>query len=172
MSNIEGIRDLPTLANVNKGELQPPADFDNKKFVGRWAKKGTGVEKSKREQPLGRGKVADGWTVYKNGRGQICQKTLSSGVYVFMVRPKGLQKAINASFGNVSKERVVGEHKGETVEGQPLAFTGMLTDAVLNKVPGFREDHEELHVPMNRIQEPEAASAARATTKPKKFSLK
>jgi len=172
VKNIAGIRDLEVTAAVNKGELEPPPGFEPHKFVGKWAKKGNGVQKAQQPQRLGNGQVADGWVVFKGKGGRICQKSLSSGVYVFMVRPKGLQKAVNAIHGNMSKERLIREHRGETIEGEAAQPFGMLTNEKLSRVfPS--EAPEELQIPLNQVEEPETASAAKASAKPKtKFSIK
>jgi hypothetical protein len=169
VKNVAGIRDLEVHANVNRGQLALPADFDTKKYVGRWAKKGVGTERSRNPQSLGNGQQADGWQVYKGRRNEICQKTLSDGVYVLMFRPKALQRAVNAILGNVSKARITKEHDGETIEGESTVPFGMLPESSLKKMFP-QESPEALPMQFNRIDEPDTASAAKATSK-KKFKL-
>ena len=135
---IEGLTQVTGPSKVNRGHLQLPDDFDETKFVGFWAKRGSIANKAKQDEILGgSGVKAQGWNVWKSARGQLCQRTLSSGVYVLMFRPKSLQQAVQKIYGNESRRRMLQEAMGETVAGEAVTDTVVLTDKVLSQIPGL-----------------------------------
>lgn len=165
---VEGISEIKGPRQVNKGHLAMPADFDGNRYVGNWAKQGSIANKAKQPETLGGSNLrADGWQTWKDTRGHVCKRSLSSGAYILLFRPKILQVAIQKIYGNESRSRMLQEANGETVGGQAVEDFGVLTEAALSSIPGLgREEREPLNVPFNQVQAPRAVSA-RASSRTK-----
>lgn len=140
----------------NAGYFNLPPEFDQKKFVSQWSKKGSEVEQAQQVQPImGTNYGADGWTVWKYPQGheqagRLKEVVLKSGTYVLMFRPRPLQEAVNAICGNVSKRHLLSEQRGETLAGKPIPDPGILTDEQIKRGTGLREFGEEtFQVQMN-----------------------
>lgn len=160
---IEGMREVKDYAKANGGLLTLPQQFDRKKFAAKWCKEGLEAESQQQEQPIGNKLLVMGWAIWKSA-GQVCRRILGNGRYILMCRPRFLQDAVNAECGNLSRERIIGEHKGanrDTPEGESLP-TGMLTTAQLNALEPNPEAAQELKLPFNKIP---AAPAAKSKTK-------
>ena len=150
--------------NQNPGEspdagiFNLPIGFDDKKWAAQWVED-SNVEFQQQRQPLiGTRYTADGWEIYRpDGEDSEPVRVKTGGkngkTYVLMVRPKALQKQVNAIYGNVSKDRISRETKGETVAGGPLQDPGMLTEQRLQEVQGGGLASESGDVTPNRIHE-------------------
>lgn len=170
---IEGLEAVTSPVNVNKGHLEMPVEFDQNRFVGAWFKRGPQANKMRQPEVLGGAQIkAAGWSVWKDSKGRTCQRSLSSGVYILMFRPKNLQQAIQKIYGNESRRRMVQEASGQTVAGDINQDSGILTNSVLSRMPGLERDEvEPLNIEFNQIgNEDDAATkvaTAVATTKGK-----
>lgn len=166
---IEGLTAIShgELARVNAGELHLPSSFDVRRFAVKWAKMGTGVERSRQEEILTPKLKAAGWTVWKDPKThRNCRKTLSTGVHLLLCRKKELQDTINAVYGNTSRERLMNEQQGITANGDVPHDPGVLTNQYLNQFPQFAgETSEGLPLKFNEIAIPEEAAAGRAASK-------
>lgn len=174
---IEGLSKATGPANSNRlrGRLDMPSDFDSKRYVGRWVKKGPDVTKAQEKQAIPGSKgslMAAGWAPWKHPvTKQNHTRTLSSGVYILMFRPLALQKIIQASNGNLSKERMMNEASGRTVAGQLSGDPGILPTDRLVPMLG-QEEGPPLYVPMNPVETDTTRAtalktASRGTTKSK-----
>lgn len=166
---IDGIRDNTEHAKANSGQLQLPPTFDKKKYAAKWVEEGVHVEQATQPQILTPSRVADGWQVWKHA-GKTCRRALGKARYVLMFRPKALQVAINAIFGNLSREKIVQEHSGQTrqkPEDENFSDAGMLSSAILDKIENPNGQVESLALQFNQIQPLSEASAARAKSKTK-----
>lgn len=152
---IEGLSQATGPQNMNRlrGRLDLPPEFDEKRHVANWVKKGPDVTKAQEKMliPGSRGTLsADGWAVWKHPKTkQNHTRTLGTGVYVLMFRPKALQTVIQRMAGNVSKDRMLNEANGKTIGGNQLQDSGILTSERLNPVLG--PESEPLEVPMNPV---------------------
>lgn len=163
---IEGMREVKDYAKANGGQLVLPPQFDRRKYAAKWAKEGLEAESAQQEQPIGNRILVSGWTIWKVA-GQVCRRVLGSGRFLLMCRPRLLQDAVNAECGNLSRERIIGEHKGanrDTPEGESLP-TGMLTSAQLNALEPNPEAAQELKMPFNKIPAAPSASTKSKTRK-------
>lgn len=144
---VEGISKLDTkdLARASLSELQIPEEFDQKKFAFKWCEEGPRVTQAQQQQFLIPGYAVDGWQVakYKKGdhAGDVVKNSLKSGkTLVLMLRPKILQEAVNAVYGNISKARSQAEQAGTTLtspDGTPIDQQGMLTN---RRLENFEHD--------------------------------
>lgn len=161
---ISGIQSLSGPADLNRlrGKLDLPKGFPILRYAGKWVKKGTGVDKARQPQILtGVGMVAEGWQPYKDSKKQLHVRTLDSGTYVLMIRPRAIQNAVNKLFGNVSKKRMAMEANGQTVAGEQNLDYGVLDTQKLNQIAAFRQDGmDETKVEMNKIDEAELKAAS------------
>lgn len=137
------------------GPLTLPASFDRKLYAAKWVKKGPAVAAAaEREWIPGTRLSADGWLVWKDGETPTTGKPytvhLSSGEHVLLFRLREIQDAVNAICGNIGKERLLQEKRGETTGGVPIADPGMLSDDRLTKVIG-KEELGDGEVTMNKI---------------------
>lgn len=155
---IEGMREVKDFAKANGGQLSLPKQFDRTKFAAKWAKEGLEAESQQQEQPVGNKIMVSGWAVWKHA-GKLCRRILGSGRYILMCRPRLLQNAVNAVCGNLSRERIIGEHKGTQRDGEneSLPANGMLTLEQLNRLEPNPAEAQELKLPFNLI--PAAPSA-------------
>lgn len=162
---IEGLSRSTEVSRQNKGQLNPPPEFDAVKFVGNWVKKGPQVVQKNQPQFLDGGYKADGWSVWKH-QGRICERALSNGIYVLMYRPRKLQEAIAAINGNISRAKIIREHRGDTVQGE-IPDQGMVSPSTVDLVETGRQGEEGLGYQFNQIAPLQEAAAVRATSTPK-----
>lgn len=171
LPKIEGIRQTSEHAKSLSGALSLPVEFDRNKYAAKWVEKGFQTQQAMQEQHISATIIADGWIVWKH-KSQICQRILSGKAYILMCRPKELQQQINAICGNLSREKVVREHSGQTSSGQPLEDHGILSTQELQAVERDPESSESLSraLPLNQIK----PLGSQATEKPKRklFSIK
>lgn len=126
------------------GPLNLPVEFDRKKHAAKWVKEGPAVAAaSEREWIPSTNLSADGWEVWRHPETKKPHKVaLQSGTHVLLFRSRDVQDAVNAICGNIGKERLSNERKGETVAGATPNDPGMLSDDKLNKVMGMEESDE------------------------------
>ena len=107
----------------------PPA-FDTTKFAAEWVEEGMVEMKKQRQSLIGCNATADGWEVWKaKPKDSVTTVSTSRGKkFVLMCRDRKLQNDVNAMFGNVSKNAIRREIKGETVAGDIQQDPGMLTE--------------------------------------------
>lgn len=125
----EGLKFSPSAKGSapSAGVFELPSDFDQTKFASSYVKKGNDVKAAEQdEQLLGTSFIADGWAVWKREDGTYHQVTISSGTYILMCRKAEVQKAVNRAFGNLSRERMKSEQRGETIAGSTSSDSGML----------------------------------------------
>lgn len=158
----------PRNLNMIRGKLTLPADFPEGKYACKWTKKGPNVERDKqREQVIGTNITSDGWTVWLDSKTKKpCERTISDGTYILMVRPKQLQVAIQKILGNVSRDRMEREQRGETVAGAPKVDRGIFNHEELKRIPGLgAEGDEELTVSRNQIGSLDEERSVKAQTR-------
>lgn len=126
------------------GPLKLPVAFNRKKFAAKWVKEGPAVAAAaEREWIPSTQMTADGWSVWRDPETNKPHKVaLLSGSHVLLCRDRVVQDAVNAICGNIGKERLSSERKGETVAGAVPQDSGMLSDDKLNKVLGMEEEDE------------------------------
>lgn len=126
------------------GPLNLPVAFDRQKFAAKWVKEGPAVAAAAEREWIPSTKMtADGWEVWRDPETNKPHKVaLQSGVHILLCRDLVVQQAVNAICGNIGKERLSNERKGETVAGQAPSDSGMLSDDKLNKVMGMEEEAE------------------------------
>lgn len=125
-------------AGTDAGIFNLPPGFDTKRYAAEWVESGQVDFKKQRQVLPQTGFTADGWELYKV-EGAKNPFTVSGGngkKYVLMVRPRVVQDQVNALFGNVSKDQINRERKGETVAGAAPQDPGILTEARLRSVAG------------------------------------
>jgi len=141
------------------GQFTLPSNFDATRFAAKWVKVGNAVAAAQqREHLVGTRLTADGWTVWKDGDSPTSGKPhkvhVASGEHVLLFRPRPIQEAVNAIYGNVGKERMLSEKKGETTGGVPINDPGMLSEATLNRALGSEGlPEEDGDVKFNRVEE-------------------
>lgn len=141
---------------TSAGPLTLPVGFDSKLHAAKWVKTGPLVAAAQeREHLVGTNNVtADGWQVWKDGKNAVDGKpykvALQSGEHTLLFRPREIQDAVNAIYGNIGKERMQQERRGETTGGIPTSDAGMLSDDRLSRVIG-KEPLEEGDVTMNQV---------------------
>lgn len=141
---IEGLTEWDGKAGeTNKGKFPLPPEFDRNKHVGKWVKNDHSIHTAKEAEIIrSEGVQAAGWAVWKHPKtNKPCIRTVTSGGYCLMFRPKVLQQAINAAYGNASKRRMIQEAEGETLSVGTLesgTTNGMLTKKILDAVSGQR----------------------------------
>ena len=110
------------------GIFELPPDFPQDKFASNFVKKGNDVKAAEQdEQLLGTQFIADGWAVWKRTDGTYHQVTISTGTYILMCRDRKVQLEVNRAFGNLSRERMMSEQRGETIAGSTNSDSGMLS---------------------------------------------
>lgn len=146
----------PQGTNETPGPLNLPSTFDRNRFAAKWVKEGQQVAAaSVRESIPGTKITADGWTVWKDEDDKPCKVPLQNGNYVLLFRDKAVQDGVNAICGNVGKQRMLAEHRGETTGGLPTNDPGLLSDEKLKRA-GYREpDEEEGEVILNEVPDVE-----------------
>jgi hypothetical protein len=116
------------------GRFTLPVGFNHKKWAPQWVKDSNVSHMTGRQYLQGIPATADGWTPYtgedKTRREKIREVSVEEGgktvKYVLMVRPREVQDAVNAIYGNLGKERAAQEQNGESVAGAALQDPGML----------------------------------------------
>lgn len=137
------------------GPLSLPAAFDRKMHAAKWVKEGPEVDAAaQREWLLGTQLTADGWEVWRDAQNKPYKVPLKGGVYILLHRLRTVQDGVNAIYGNVGKERLLQERRGDTTGGVPTNDPGMLSDERLSKVLG-PEDLGEGDVKMNPVPDVE-----------------
>jgi hypothetical protein len=135
-----GIQILSTPKNaspITAGPFTLPEDFDQKKFAAKWVKCGQQAAAAEnREYIPGTTLTADGWKVWQGMAKKPHKIPLATGEHVLLCRPRDVQDDVNAICGNVGKERLLQEKRGETTGGVPLNDPGMLSDDKIAKVEG------------------------------------
>ena len=126
-------------SEVDAGIFNLPSNFSTAKYAAQWKLKGMEVEKATGRQSLiGTRLTADGWEVYKE-KGVPVTRFTAKGEYVLMFRPREVQDAVNAIYGNVGYERMVAHKKNETTGGVPIE-SEILTEADIARVAGERSE--------------------------------
>ena len=124
------------------GVFELPPDFPAEKFASSYVKKGNDVKAAEQdEQVVGTQFIADGWQVWKRADGTYHQVTISSGTYILMHRPRHVQLEINRAYGNLSRERMQSEQRGETIAGSTNSDSGMLS---ADRLPNERDLEPDL----------------------------
>lgn len=168
---VEGVRDLGQLGVANQSHLLVPEEFDKTKYVGRWAFVGQSAERSRQPQRIqGTRYAVDGWDVWKYPKGtkdgqedvsdKPCIRPLGGKQAILLFRSKTLQTAVNAIHGNISRERMIAEHEGRTISGQPVQDGSMLNEKALRRYDPATEAAEAPNYGFNAIP---AASRPRGT---------
>jgi hypothetical protein len=131
------------------GPLTLPAGFNHELHAAKWVKNGPDVLASKeREHIIGTENVtADGWQVWKDGANAVTGKPytvhLAKGEHILLFRSRAVQDAANAIYGNIGKERMMTERRGETAGGIPVNAPGILGDSLLSRVIGHDSNTED-----------------------------
>lgn len=127
--------------STGAGVFTLPPEFDTKKYVSQWTKKGTATEAACQRQPIvGTRMSADAWAIWKNPETKKPHSvTISTGEHILLFRPREIQQAVNAIYGNIGKERQLAEKRGETMGGVAINDPGLLSDERIAKVTGSRE---------------------------------
>jgi hypothetical protein len=121
------------------GIFSLPQEFDIKQYASKWAKTGQDAASAQeREHLVGSNLTADGWEVWKRGgsSGKPLIVHAQSGDYVLLCRRREIQDSVNAIYGNIGKERMMAEKRGETTGGVPVQDPGQLGDERLAQVIG------------------------------------
>lgn len=154
------------------GQFTLPVNFDQSEHAAKWVKKGNAVNAAaEREYIVGTRMTADGWAIWKDGATATTGKPhtvhVASGEYILLFRPKSIQNAVNAIYGNVGKERMMSEKKGEQMAGAAVNDPGMLGEDKLARVIGSEglagEDGDVKLNPVDfgqRVQAPELQTAS------------
>lgn len=128
------------------GKFTLPVGFDTRKWAAQWVKT-TDTESMRGPQYLTNiPATADGWSVYKGEKGDQKPSKVNlgkEGEYILMVRPKDIQTAVNALYGNLGKQMAQQEVEGTTVANQDLQDPGMLPVNRLRKL-GVETEADEL----------------------------
>lgn len=175
--NIEGITQITGPRNLSqiRGHLQLPSGFPEKQFACKWTKVGAAVERdSEPEMIAGTSDIqADGWKVWRDPKTKKpCERALGNGKYILMVRPRALQTALQKIYGNMSKDRMEAEYRGETVAGEPVQDSGIFGYDALKRIPGLgSEEANVLKVPRNPVGPLAEETSIKAQSR-KKVTLK
>ena len=139
-------------SEVDAGIFNLPKDFDREKYATCWKLAGNAVEKAKERQVLiGTRLTADGWEVYTEKGKPVKRSTERGGEYILMFRPREIQDAVNAVFGNVGKERMILHKKGESTTGGVPLTPGILTEEQVLRQTGERLSEEDGAVKFNPV---------------------
>lgn len=154
------------------GPLNLPPSFDREKYAAKWVKEGPAVAAAgEREWIPGTSMTADGWQVWRDGKtpadGKPCRVPLASGPHILLYRLRSVQNDVNAICGNVGKERLMSERRGETSGGVPREDPGLLSDARIATVLG-PEKQEEGDVVLNPVKGVEYSRVEAPTQRLKK----
>lgn len=161
---VEGIREVDQHAVANRSQLLVPKTFDRTRYSGKWAFVGASAEAAQLPQRLASNYAVDGWQVWKDDEGSICERPLGGKKVILLFRPRTLQKAVNAIYGNMSKDRTIAEQQGRTVEGKN-ASPGIISETALRRYDLATEAEEPIGYQFNKIPAAGQASVgARGTT--------
>lgn len=146
---------------VSAGIFSLPTEFDREKHAAQWSKVGADANKAiERQHLIGTKLTADGWSIYKDQEKKVVKRQAANGEYVLMFRPKEIQNAVNAIYGNVGLERMAQEKVGQTTGGVPITDPGLLNEATILKATGEQiTDPERItfnkvpHVPNGRVEQ-------------------
>lgn len=135
------------------GLFNLPPSFDRKENAAKWVAVGHAVgQAQQRENLVGAGGVtADGWAVFKV-EGKPHKAATSKGEFVLMFRPRAVQDAVNAVYGNVGKKRMMAEKQLAATSTTEQRATGMLSDEQLAQA-GYRDPStaDDGSIQLNRI---------------------
>ena len=139
---------------THAGIFTLPANFDRQEHAAKWVKVGHSVAAAaNREHLVGTSLTADGWEVWKDGKtpatGVPHKIPAASGEYILLFRSRKVQDAVNAIYGNVGKERMQQEKRGQTTGGVPITDNGMLGEERLSRATG--ESNEDEPVAFNPV---------------------
>lgn len=139
---------------VDAGIFNLPHGFDVKKWAAEWVEESQVAFKQQRQSVPDTGMSADGWEIYKHEDSKKPYKVVNGKdkTFVLMVRPRIIQDQVNALCGNVSKQRISREIKGETVAGNAPVDSGMLPESRL-KETGEGSSFEGGDTQLNAIPE-------------------
>lgn len=139
--------------DTGAGLFNLPMSFDRKRYAACWKKVGQEVTAAQQREVIASlGLTADGWEVFKDN-GKICKvATKKDGEYVLMFRPREIQDAVNALYGNESKRRLLVEKRGETIGGKPVEDPGLLNERVLEQSIGKEGQDLDGEVSLNKVE--------------------
>ena len=125
---IEMLKGPDTSRAGSAGKFDLPLDFDTKAHAAEWVNKKDVEGMRGRQRLMGIPATADGWTVWKDKNGKICEVDTREGKWTLMYRPKVIQQAVNVLYGNLGKENARFEQEGASVAGSALQDPGMLPE--------------------------------------------
>jgi hypothetical protein len=97
------------------GMFTLPPEFDQQLHAAEWVDEGQ-VEMKKQRQHLPQtGLTADGWELFKKAGKPVCVSLSKGRKFYLMFRPRAVQDQVNAAYGNVSKELLRREVRGESL---------------------------------------------------------
>lgn len=161
---VEGIHTIEETAIANRSALLKPSEFDTKKYAAKWAIAGASADAARLPHRILPGYLVDGWQVWKypeghDEAGKPCTRPLGGKQAILLFRPANLQRAVNAIYGNLSKERTIAEQQGKTVEGKQVP-TGILPGThFAGKDPAGDEEAKPIGFSFNRIPALPSANA-------------
>jgi hypothetical protein len=128
------------------GMFTLPPEFDQQLHAAEWVDEGQ-VEMKKQRQHLPQtGLTADGWELFKKAGKPVCVSLSKGRKFYLMFRPRAVQDQVNAAYGNVSKELLRREVRGESLtspDGRQVQDPGMLTeDRLKSEIGGMSETSE------------------------------
>jgi hypothetical protein len=127
-------------AGPDAGLFSLPPEFDTKKFAAEWVESGQVQMKQQRQTIQQAGVTADGWEIWRKNKDDKATEVHTSGSkkFILMCRSRIVQDQVNAIYGNVSKQVLAREIKGETVTGVggQVQDPGILTEDRLKNVLG------------------------------------
>lgn len=160
---VEGITPVKQLAASNLHAIQIPAGLCQKKWSYKWCIKGPQVNAAMEEQFLTQGYTVSGWALCKDEEKLPYERSLRSGtVLVLMRRPKKLQEAVNAIYGNISKSITNAEQQGETVSVEGGNQPGMITNKAMQNFEKSDAELEPVYSGSGFNQIPTASRKVRA----------
>lgn len=161
---IKGItlRKGPAAQKADAGMFNLPHQFDSTKYASRWQEEGNPTEMDRQPEYIkGTPFVAEGWEIWKYPPDAGLKANSPATVilpkkkYVLLFRPRSVQDGVNALYGNVSKRHLVQEHSGQTIGMQPVADTGMLAPAAIDRHSGGLKEFggdDSLHLKDNPVE--------------------
>lgn len=141
-------------SEADAGIFNLPPKFPRAEKASFWHKEGTQMLKAQeREHLLGTKLTADGWEPWKDpdNKQQIVKRVCSSGTYILCARPREVQDAVNAIYGNVGKERMIAQKRGQPTTGGVEIDPGMLSEEQLAKASGERIPTDDGEVRFNPV---------------------
>lgn len=147
---------------AHAGLFELPPDFPRRELSGQWVLQ-EAVRSMEQRQPMPQvGAMAPGLTVWmgEDGKGKI--KIVVDGKgrkHVLMYRPRKVQEAINALYGNVTKMLHNRNVKGETISANEQQDPGMLSESRLREEGQGDNNISESLMALNEVKKPEDAVA-------------